>query len=388
MSTGRGLRRGAFLHLARPDIGDDEIEEVADTLRSGWVVQGPKVGAFEAALEQRLAPARVRCLSSATAGLLLGLKLAGVGRGDEVLIPTLTFAACPNVVEQLGAKPVFVDSVPETGLIDLDRVEAMVGPRTKAIMPVHLGGRPVDLDRVNAIRDRFGVPVVEDAAHAIGAEWGGAPVGSHGNVAAFSFHASKNITTIEGGALALPESAQAERVERLRLQGLSRSAWARHGTGHPADYELEEPGYKLAMTDVAAAIGVHQLARLDAIIDRREWLAQRYDAALEDLPLELEPPPADGMRHGRHLYAVRLSPDAPVGRDTVIDHLAESQIGTSVHFKPIHRFRHYREGRGLTDADYPVASSYADRTLSLPFHQGMSDEDVDEVAGVLRGVLE
>jgi dTDP-4-amino-4,6-dideoxygalactose transaminase len=388
MSMGRGLRRLTFLHLARPEISEDEIEEVADTLRSGWVVQGPKVGAFEAALEQRLAPAHVRCLSSATAGLLLGLKLAGVGPGDEVLIPTLTFAACPNVVEQLGATPILVDSEPGTGLIDLDRVEAMVGPRTKAIMPVHLGGRPVDLDRMNAIRDRFGVPVVEDAAHAIGAEWAGAPVGSHGNAVAFSFHASKNITTIEGGALALPEAAQAERVERLRLQGLSRSAWARHATGRPADYELEEPGYKLAMTDVAAAIGVHQLARLDRVIDRREGLAQRYNAALEDLPLELEPPPADGMRHGRHLYAVRLSPNAPVDRDTVIDHLAESQIGTSVHFKPIHRFRHYREGRGLTDAGYPVASSYADRTLSLPFHQGLSDDDVDEVAAVLRGVLE
>jgi dTDP-4-amino-4,6-dideoxygalactose transaminase len=388
MSTGRGLRRATFLHLARPEIGDDEINEVVDTLRSGWVVAGPKVGAFEAALEQRLAPAHVRCLSSATAGLLLGLKLAGVGPGDEVLVPTLTFAACPNVVEQLGARPVFVDSEAATGLIDLEQAEALAGPRTRALMPVHLGGRPMDLDRVNALRDRLGIAVVEDGAHAVGAEWAGAPVGSHGNAVAFSFHASKNITTIEGGAIALPDAESAERVERLRLQGLSRSAWARHATGHPADYELEEPGFKLSMTDVAAAIGVHQLAKLDGVIDRRDELARRYDAALEDLPLELEPPVVDGMRHGRHLYAVRLSDDAPVGRDLVIDHLAESQIGTSIHFKPIHRFRYYAEGRGLTDADFPVASSYADRTVSLPFHQGMSDEDVDDVAAALRGVLE
>src|SRR4051794_6907800 len=388
MSTGRGLRRATFLHLARPEIGDDEIDEVADTLRSGWVVAGPKVGAFEAALEQRLAPAHVRCLSSATAGLLLGLKLADVGPGDEVLVPTLTFAACPNVVEQLGAKPVFVDSEPATGLIDLEHAEALAGPRTKALMPVHLAGRPVDLDRVNSLRDRLGLAVVEDAAHAIGAEWAGAPVGSHGNAVAFSFHASKNITTIEGGAIALPDAGSVERVERLRLQGLSPSAWPRHATGAPAEYELEEPGFKLAMTDVAAAIGVHQLAKLDGIIDRRDELARRYDAALEDLPLELEPPVADGMRHGRHLYSVRLSEDAPVGRDLVIDHLAESQIGTSIHFKPIHRFRYYREGRGLSDADLPVASSYADRTVSLPFHQAMSEEDLDDVAAALRGVLE
>jgi dTDP-4-amino-4,6-dideoxygalactose transaminase len=388
MSTGRGLRRSTFLHLARPDIGDDEINEVADTLRSGWVVAGPKVGAFEAALEQRLAPVHVRCLSSATAGLLLGLKLAGVGPGDEVLVPTLTFAACPNVVEQLGATPVFVDSEAATGLIDLEQAEALAGPRTKALMPVHLGGRPVDLDRVNSLRDRLGLAIVEDAAHAIGAEWAGAPVGSHGNAVAFSFHASKNITTIEGGAIAVPDQASADRVVRLRLQGLSRSAWARHATGAPADYELEEPGFKLSMTDVAAALGVHQLAKLDGILDRREELARRYDAALEDLPLELEPPTAEGTRHGRHIYAVRLATDAPVGRDLVIDHLAENQIGTSVHFKPIHRFRYYRDGRGLSDAHFPVASSYADRTMSLPFHQGMLDEDVDDVATALSGVLE
>jgi dTDP-4-amino-4,6-dideoxygalactose transaminase len=388
MSTGRGLQRSSYLHLARPEIGDEEIEEVVDTLRSGWVVAGPKVGAFEAALEQRLAPAHVRCLSSATAGLLLGLKLAGVGPGDEVLVPTLTFAACPNVVEQLGAKPVFVDSEPATGLIDLELVERLAGPRTKAVMPVHLGGRPVDLTRVNAFRDTTGLAIVEDAAHAMGAEWEGAPVGSHGNAVAFSFHATKNITTIEGGALAVPEPSQAERVERLRLQGLSRSAWNRHGSASPAGYELDEPGFKLAMTDVAAAIGVHQLARLDGILDRREELAQRYDAALEDLPLELESPPGPGMRHGRHLYAVRVSPEAPVSRDDLIDHLAKSQIGTSIHFKPIHRFQYYGETYGLSDTHFPVASQYADRTVSLPLHQGMSDEDLEDVVAALRGVLE
>jgi dTDP-4-amino-4,6-dideoxygalactose transaminase len=387
MSTDRGLQRSAFLHLARPDITDAEIAEVVDTLRSGWLVAGPKVGAFEAALEERLAPACVRCLSSATAGLMLGLKLAGVGRGDEVLLPTLTFAACANVVEQLGARPVFVDSEGLTGLIDLDRVESQIGERTRAVMPVHLGGRPVDIDRLNSIRDRLGIAVVEDAAHAIGAEWGGQPVGSHGNAVAFSFHASKNITTVEGGAIALPDREQGERVERLRLQGLTRSAWNRHGTGTPAGYELEEPGFKFAMTDVAAALGVHQLAKLDRILDRRDELARRYDAALEDLPVELEPPPAPGMRHGRHLYAVRLVADAPVDQDRVINHLAECQIGTSIHFKPIHRFRYYRETYGLSDAEFPAASSFADRTLSLPLHQAMSEEDVDDVVAALREVL-
>jgi dTDP-4-amino-4,6-dideoxygalactose transaminase len=387
MSTSRGLERSTFLHLARPDIGEDEIAEVVDTLRSGWLVAGPKVSAFEAALEERLAPARVRCLSSATAGLLLGLRLAGVGRGDEVLLPTLTFAACVNAIELLGATPVFVDSEPATGLIDLNAVEGAIGPRTSAVMPVHLGGRPVDLDRLNAIRDSAGIAVVEDGAHAIGAEWGGAPVGAHGNLVAFSFHATKNLTTIEGGAIAVPEAELAERVERLRLQGLSRSAWSRHGSAAPAEYELDEPGYKLTMTDVSAAIGIHQLPKLDAIIEHREQLAQRYDSVLEELPLELEPPPGEGMRHARHVYAVRLSPEAGTDRDAVINRLAERRIGTSIHFNPIHRFRYYRETRALTDDDFPVASRYADRTLSLPFHQGMSDEDVVDVAAAIEGAL-
>ena len=388
VTEGRGVQRSGFLHLARPDIGDDEIAEVVETLRSGWIVAGPRVGAFEAALEQRLAPARVRCVSSCTAGLLLGLKLAGVGPGDEVVLPTLTFVACTNVVEQLGATPVLVDSEAASGLLDLDAVERHVGPRTKAVMPVHLGGRPVDLHRLNAIRDATGVAVVEDAAHATGAEWNGVPIGCHGNVVAFSFHASKSITTVEGGAIALPLPEQAERVERLRLQGLSRSAWRRHGTGRPADYELDEPGFKLAMTDVAAAIGIHQLARLDDILDRREELAQRYDAALEDLPLELDPAPPAGMRHGRHLYAVRVAEGAGIGRNELVDRLAAAQIGTSIHFKPIHRMRFYREARGLTDDAFPGASTYADRTLSLPLHQGLSDEDLEDVVVALREALE
>jgi dTDP-4-amino-4,6-dideoxygalactose transaminase len=387
MSMSRGLQRSAFLHLARPDIGEEEIAEVVETLRSGWLVAGPKVAAFEAALEDRLGPAKVRCLSSATAGLLLGLRLAGVGRGDEVIVPTLTFAACANVVEQLGATPVFVDSEPMAGLIDMDLVERAVGPRTKAVIPVHLGGRPVDLDCLNSIRDKTGIAVVEDGAHAIGAEWRGAPVGAHGNAVAFSFHATKNLTTMEGGAITLPDGERAARVERLRLQGLSRSAWSRHGSAAPAEYELDEPGFKFSMTDVSAAIGIHQLAKLDRIIDSREEIAQRYDSVLAGLPLELEPPVEDGTRHARHLYAVRVGADAGVDRHAVIDQLAEQQIGTSVHFKPIHRFRYYRETRGLRDEEFPVASSYADRTISLPFHQAMSAEDVDDVAAALAGAL-
>jgi dTDP-4-amino-4,6-dideoxygalactose transaminase len=387
LSTAKDVKRSHFLDLARPALGEEEITDAVDTLRSGWLVSGPKVSAFEAALEERLAPARVRCLSSATAGLLLGLRLADVGPGDEVILPTLTFAGCSNCVELFGATPIFVDSEPLTGLLDVRAVEARIGPRTKAILAVHLGGRPVDIDRLNGLRDAYDVAVVEDAAHAIGAEWRRRPLGSHGNVTAFSFHASKNITTIEGGAVALPDPDQARRIERLRLQGLSRSSWNRHGSSGPADYDLEEPGYKLAMTDVAAAIGIHQLAKLDGFIARREELARRYDELLEHLPLELEPPPPEGARHARHLYTVRIAPDAGIPRDEVVIRLSERRIGTSIHFKPIHRLRYYRERLGLTDALFPVACDYADRTLSLPLHPLMDEEDVADVAAALTGAL-
>ena len=380
MTPDSALKRETFLHLARPEIGDEEIAEVVETLRSGWLVGGPKLAEFEAALA-------VRCLSSASAGLLIGLRLAGVGPGDEVVLPTLTFAACANAVEQLGGRPVFVDSEPGTGLIDLELAAERVGERTRALLPVHLGGRPVDVDRLNAIRDETGVAVVEDAAHAIGAEWARRAIGSFGNATAFSFHATKNMTTIEGGALATFGDDDAERVERLRLHGLSRSAWSRHGSDAPADYELDEPGFKHTMSDVAAAIGVHQLAKLDGFIDRRNELAARYDELLAGLPVELEPPAPAGARHARHLYSVRIAPEAGVTRDGVIARMRDLQIGTSVHFKPVHRFGYYRARYDLQDGHFPAAADYADRTLSLPLFPAMREDDQRDVAAALADAL-
>jgi dTDP-4-amino-4,6-dideoxygalactose transaminase len=369
--------------LTQPQIGDAEIAEVTDALRSGWLVSGPKVEVLERMLEERLGVEHVRCLSGCSAGLFLGLKLAGVGPGDEVLLPTLTFVGCANVIEQLGARPVPIDSEPETGLIDLDAAERAIGPNTKAMMPVHLGGRPLDMARVNALRDRHGIAVVEDAAHAIGAAWDGVPIGAHGNPTAFSFHASKNMTTGEGGALAVHSSTHAERVERLAGQGLTESSWNRHGSAGPADYDVIEPGFKVAMSDMGAAVGIHQLPRLDAWIERREDLARRYDELLETLPLDTEPPLRAGARHARHLYAVRVRPNAPLSRDELILRLREANIGSSVHFRPLHYLTYYRERYGLAEADFPVASDFSRRTISLPLHPGITEADQDAVVDAL-----
>ena len=378
-----------FVGFATPDIGDDEIDEVVETLRSGWVIAGPRVGAFERLLEDRLRVPQIRCLSSCTGGLLLALRCSGIGGGDEVLLPTITFAACANVVEQLGAVPVFVDSEPETGLMDLDHAASLVGPRTRALIAVHLGGRPMDIQRLNELRDRYGLFVVEDAAHAIGAAWGDRPVGAHGNPTSFSFHASKNMTTLEGGALALEGEAMAERVGRLARQGISQSAWDRHGSRGPADYDLIEPGYKLAMTDVQAAIGIHQLRKLDEGIDRREEIRCAYDAELSGLELELEPDVEPGVRHARHLYRVQVRPEAACTRDELIAGLRARGVGCSAHFKPLHTLTYYANRYGLAADGLPAGLAYGSRTVSLPLYPGLSESDqqrvIEGVADLVRG---
>src|SRR4051794_38303740 len=251
--------RDDFLVFGKPVIGDEEIAEVVDSLRSGWIGTGPKAKQFEVMLADYIGAEHVRCVSSCTAALILAMRVLGVGPGDEVIVPAMTFVASANAVEHAGATPVFVDCEAGTGLIDLDATEAAIGERTKAIMPVHLAGRPVDMDRLNAIRDRHHLLVIEDAAHALGAEWRGARLGAHGNTTAYSFYVTKNITTIEGGAVATADAEVAASVERLALHGLSVGAWQRFADVGFKHYEVVEPGYKHNLTDVHAALGIHQL---------------------------------------------------------------------------------------------------------------------------------
>ncbi len=368
-------------------IGEDEIAAVVDTLRSGWVGTGPRVQQFEAALSEYVGSAHTRCVSSCTAALILSMTVLDVGPGDEVLVPAMTFVASANAVELAGATPVLVDSDPLTGLIDLEQAEARITPATKAIMPVHLAGRPVDMQRLNALRDRHGLLVVEDAAHAIGAEWRGRRIGSFGNVTAFSFYVTKNISTIEGGALVTESDTLAEEVERLALHGLSRGAWQRFSDASFRHYEVVRPGYKHNMTDVQAALGLLQLRRLDAWIDRRAQLWDRYDELLADLPLGLPAPPEPGTRHARHLYQVMVPPDAPLHRDAVLDGLYERRIGAAVHYRGVHLHPYYRDRYGLAPEDFPVASEISDRTVSLPLSPKVSERDQDDVAGALRELL-
>ena len=379
--------RTDFLVFGSPLIGEEEIAEVVASLRSGWIGTGPKVQRFERMLAEYVGAAEVRCLSSCTAALILGLRVLGIGAGDEVLVPAMTFVASANAVEHAGATPVLIDSEPGTGLIDLDAAEAAITPATRAIIPVHMAGRPVDIDRLNAIRDRHGLAVIEDAAHAIGAEWRGRRIGAHGNLTAFSFYVTKNITTVEGGALVTEDPAIAARVERLALHGLSLGAWERFSDQGFRHYEVVEPGFKYNMTDIQAALGLHQLPQLDAWIDRRTRQWERYDDLLADLPLETPPPAAEGTRHARHLYQVLLGPDAPLTRDGLLQALNDRGIGTGVHYRGVHLHPYYRDRYALAPEAYPVATSISERTLSLPLSPKVTDADQEDVVLALRELL-
>lgn len=375
-----------FLVFGRPVIEEAEIAEVVDSLRSGWIGSGPKVERFERMLEDYVGVPHVRCVSSCTAALTLGMQALGIGPGDEVIVPSMTFAASANAVVHTGAEPVLVDCEPGNGLIDLDAAEAAITERTRALMVVHLAGEPLDMDRVTALRDRHGLLVVEDAAHALGAAWAGHRIGTHGNLTAYSFYVTKNITTIEGGAVATHDPALATEVERLALHGLSAGAWQRFRDTGFVHYEVERPGYKHNMTDVHAAIGIHQLPRLDAWIERRAELSRRYDDLLAGLPLELPGGVPDEALHARHLYRVAVGPETRVTRDELLAGLTERGVGAGVHYRGVHLHPYYRERFAMDPGALPVTADMSERTLSLPLGPSLTEEDQQRVAGALAAV--
>jgi dTDP-4-amino-4,6-dideoxygalactose transaminase len=380
--------REEFLVFGRPSLGKAEIDEVTASMESGWIGTGPKVKQFEAMLSDYLAVPNVRCVSSCTAALMLALKTLGVGPGDEVIVPSMTFIASANAVEHVGATPIFVDCETGTsGLLDLNAAEAAITPRTRAIVPVHFAGRPIDMDELGAIRDRHGLLVVEDAAHAIGTEWKGVRIGGHGNLTAYSFYVTKNITTIEGGALATTDEEIAARVERLALHGLSLGAWQRFSDAGYRHYEVEEPGFKFNMTDIQAAVGLHQLPHLDEWIDARARIWERYEELLGGLPLETPPPPTEGTRHARLLYQVLVGPEATVSRDELMTSLTRRKIGVGVHYRACHLHPYYRDRYGLTPEQFPVATDISERTLSLPLSPDLSEDDLLDVEAALAEAL-
>ncbi len=369
-----------FLPFTRPSIDEATIAAVADVLRSGWITSGPKVQAFEAALSEYCGGRPVRAFNSGTATLEVGLRLAGVKPSDEVITTPLTWVATANVILEVGATPVFVDADPVTRNMDLGKLEAAITPRTRAIIPVDLAGLPVDRDRLYAIADAHRLRVVEDAAQSFGASWKGRAIGSSfGNdrdFVSFSFHANKNLTTSEGGALVLPADVDPKLCERLRLQGVQRFP--------DGGMDVDVLGGKFNLTDIAAAIGLGQMPHLPAFTDRRRQLARRYFERLEPR-LGLGLPVADFLNCNWHMFQVLLP--AGTDRGAFIAAMKEKGIGVGVHYPALHLFSLYR-GLGFKEGDFPHAEDIGRRTLTLPLFPAMADADVDRVCSALGELLQ
>jgi dTDP-4-amino-4,6-dideoxygalactose transaminase len=380
-----------FLPFALPEIGDAEIAEVVDTLRSGWVTTGPKAKRFEGDFAAFLGDASLHCMAvnSATAGLHLALEALGIGPGDEVITTTHTFTATAEVVRYLGADVVLVDIDPATLCIDPALVEAAITPRTKAIMPVHYGGLAADMPALLDIAKRHGLKVVEDAAHALPTTSGGALVGRLGSDATvFSFYANKTITTGEGGMVVTRDADLAKRVRTMRLHGMNRDAFDRFTAKVPSwYYEIVAPGFKYNLTDIAAAMGIHQLKRVRAFHARRAAIAQAYHAAFAELPLIVPPDAPAGELHAWHLYPLRLADAAAIDRDALIEQLFAAGIGCSVHYIPLHLQPYWRDRYALRAESFPHSQRAFERMLSLPIYTRMTDADVQRVVAAVRRAL-
>lgn len=380
-----------FLPFALPEIGDEEIAEVVDALKSGWVTTGPKTRRFEADFAAWLGDPQLHCIAvnSATAGLHLALEAAGVGSGDEVITTTHTFTATAEVVRYLGADVKLVDIDPATLNIDPAAVEAAVTPRTRAIVPVHYAGLAAEMPALRAIAQRHGLKLVEDAAHALPTTSAGRLVGTlDSDAAVFSFYANKTITTGEGGMLVTRDEALARRARVMRLHGMNRDAFDRYQSQVPGwYYEVVAPGFKYNLTDIAAALGIHQLRRAHAFHAQREKLVAAYDRALAGLPLLLPPHAPPGEKHAWHLYVVRLADDARITRDRFIERLFEAGIGCSVHYIPLHLHPYWRERYGLQPSMFPHSQHAYERMVSLPLYTRMTEADVQRVADAARAAL-
>lgn len=379
-----------FLPFSAPEIGEEEISEVSDVLRSGWITTGEKTRQFEADFASFLGGG-LECVSvnSATAGLHLGLEALGIGPGDEVITTTHTFTATAEVIRYLGAHPVFVDVNPDTLCIDVSKIEEAVTNRTKAIVPVHFGGIAADMPFLIALAKRYGLYIVEDAAHALPTTCSGKLVGTlESDVTVFSFYANKTMTTGEGGMLVTRNPKIAQRSRIMRLHGINRDAFDRFTAKVPSwYYDVVAPGFKYNLTDIASAIGIQQLKKAHFFQKKRAQLACLYDQMLEKLPIILPPKPQEGDCHAWHLYVIQLDKTARHDRDTVVAKMFEQDIGCSVHYKPLHLHSYWRDTYKLTPQMFPHSQSIYESTLSLPLYSKMSEDHVSRVADTLEKIL-
>ena len=377
--------REDFLPLSRPAVGEEEIEAVAASIRSGWITSGPRVAELEERFRELTGASHAVAVSSATAGLHLVLTALGIGRGDEVVTPSMTFASTVNQIALVGAVPVFADSDYGTLLSPPEEIAERITRKTRAVIPVHFAGAPADLDSVREAADHAGVPVIEDAAHAVGTAYRGKAVGGHGNVAIFSFHPIKNITTGEGGMVTCYDEGLARKLRLLRFHGIERDAWRRYGKGGTPHYDIQEPGFKYNLTDIQAAIGVVQMRKVGEMNARRRFLAARYLARLAGVAgVDFPVVPPYPHEHSWHLFIVKVT---SMDRDAFLGRLADYNVGAGLHFPPCHLLRYVRERYGTREGDLPGCELAGKRIVSLPLFPGMEYRDVDYVCDAVREIL-
>lgn len=371
-----------------PWIGKEEINEVVKTLKSGWISTGPKTHHFEEMIKKYTGAKNIVALNSCTAGLHLALLAAGVKKGDEVITSPFTFAATANVILHVGAKPVFVDVQKDTFNIDPKLIKKAITKKTKAIIPVHYAGHPCDMDEILRIAKKYKLCVIEDAAHAIGAKYKGKNAGTMGDFGSFSFYATKNITTIEGGAVSVANKDAAEKIRIMGLHGMDRDAWKRYAKGGHWYYEVKYPGFKYNMTDVQASLGIWQIKKLDKFIKRRQKIAEFYNKSFSDLPEIIPQATRPYVKHAMHLYSILLDLGRlKINRDRFFKALDAENIGASVHFIPVHLHPYYKKTFKFKPGDFPNAEYIFERTISLPISPVLKDKDVKDVVRAVRKII-
>ena len=381
--------RTSFLPFARPALGEEEIAEVVDTLKSGWITTGPKVERFTAAFADAVEGRFAVPVSSATAGLHVALLALGVGPGDEVITTPLTFVATLNTIVLCGAVPVLADIDAATLNVRVEEIAKRVTAKTKVIVPVHYVGQPADLDPILELAAGRGIAVLEDAAHAVGSEYKGRKIGSFPTTSVFSFHPNKNITTGEGGMVVTDDEAVFEKASLLKFHGMDRESWKRFAKAGSPRYDVALPGFKYNMMDIQAALGIHQLPRLPGFIAERARLAARYDRLLSGLPgLILPQRVAYPVKHAWHLYTPLVDIDRlTIGRDRFMEELKKRNIGTGLHYSAAHEFSYYADRFAWKPADFPEAHFVSERIVSLPLFPGLTDADQDDAVEAIREVL-
>jgi dTDP-4-amino-4,6-dideoxygalactose transaminase len=371
-----------------PRIEEDEIQEVVDTLRSGWIGSGPKVQRFQEDFSKYINVRHSMAVSSCTAGLHLSLVALGIGKGDEVIVPAMTFAATANSVIHTGATPVFADVDKYKMTIDVEDIRRKITEKTKAIVPVHFAGRACDISAIESIAKQYNLKVIHDTAHAIETEYNGRKIGSYGDISSYSFYVTKNVVTAEGGMVTTEDDQLAEKIKIYALHGMNKDAWKRFSDDGYKHYQVIYPGYKYNMTDIQAALGIHQLKKVEQYWLRREAIWYCYKNELKDLPLLLPPDAEPNTRHAYHLFTVMLDIDnTKITRDELLTSLHKMNIGTGVHYIALNLHPYYQNALGYKKGDFPNAEFISERTLSIPFSAKLSEQDVTDVIDALKKIL-